>query len=224
MSRSSSESDVTSAGVKVLRESLYHCWPGQVIAFYASTETIDVQPMVNDLRWDLVTGVRVSEPWPVFYGVKVAWPKFGGFELVGPMAPGDGVILTAFDIDPTAYFQTGNRSDPAHAARHTGAYWRASPANLTNAGVSPDAAAASSAMIVGAAGKAAQIRFDGTFIQLGASGGDFVALASKVQQAIADLAAWVKTGQAPSGTSGGPVTYASPAPTDSVGSTLIKAQ
>jgi hypothetical protein len=187
MRRSITLSDIATASSDSLRESMYHCWPGSVVAFHASSETVDVQPMVNDVRYDLLTDARVSEPWPVIYGVKLAWPKFGGFELVGPMSPGDGVILQAFDLDPTAYFQTGNRSDPAHVARHAGTYWAAHPANLTNAGVSPDAAAAAGAAIIGAAGKAAQIRFNGTTIQLGAAGGDFVALASKVDANTAQI-------------------------------------
>lgn len=219
MRKSITLGEVVDAGTKTLREGTYHCFPASVVAFHADTETVDAQIMVNDVRFDLATGERFSEPWPVIYGVKIAWPKFGKFLIQGPMAPGDGLILTAFDLDPTPYFASGNRSDPAHTRRHAGAYWKATPCDLTDQGISSDAAAAGSALIIGVDGAAQQIRIDENFIQLGSTGGDYLALASKVNDAIKAMGTW-----AASGTGTGYTPPSPPQPTPDVGSTLIKAQ
>jgi hypothetical protein len=222
LKRSITQSDVAAAAAESVRDAMYHCMPGSVVAFYGSEQTVDVQPTVNDVRTDLVSGARISEPWPVIPHVPIAFPRFGGYAVAGPMSVGDRVLLVAFDLDPTAWRQTGNRSDPGDASRHAGGYWLAIPCDLTVPGVMKDAAAAAQGLVIGVDGAAPQIRINGSNIQLGNAGGDFIALASKVQTAIADLATWVKTGVAPPG--GGTVTYAAPAPADSVGSTLTKAQ
>ncbi len=224
MRRQITNSEIITAGTDSLRGSLYHCWPGQVVAFNAGAETADIQPMVNDLRFDIVTGATVSEPWPVISGVPIAWPKFGGFQVIGPLAQGDGVVLTAFDLDPTAYFQTNQRSDPAHPARHSGAYWRATPCNLTNAGVSPDSPVAQ--FVIGQAGQPIQIRFDGSTIWLGNNPTDFIALASLVNNLFTEII------MAAAATPGGPSEPGFKAfalalaalPPPAVGSSLTKAQ
>src|SRR5579872_1221409 len=54
----------TAAGT--LRGSIYKCMPGIVQAYYpGSPPTVDVQPAVNDVRFDTTLVTRISEPWPV---------------------------------------------------------------------------------------------------------------------------------------------------------------
>jgi len=225
MRRTITQGDVAGAAADAVRDSMYHCMPGSVVAFYGSEQTVDVQPMVNDVRTDLVSGARVSEPWPVISHVPIAWPRFGGYAVAGPMAQGDRVVLIAFDLDPTAWRQTGNRGDPADVSRHAGGYWLALPCDLTVPGVMKDAAAAAQGLVIGVDGAAPQIRINGTSIQLGNAGGDFVALASKVDAAIKAWATWAASGTGSGYVPPTPATQpGSPPGTVDVGSTLIKAQ
>lgn len=179
--------------------------------------------MINDVRFDPTSGARVSEPWDVIPDVPIAWPRFGGFVIAGPLNVGDRVTLQAFDLDPSAWRATGQRSDPPDARRHGGAYWQATPCDITTVSPMVDAAAAAGELVIGLDGKQEQIRISSSAIQLGASGGDFVALASLVNNAIKAWAVW-----AASGTGSG---YVPPTPatqpnggTLNVGSTIIKAQ
>ena len=219
--------DIVTAALDSDRATRYHVMPGIVQAYHAGTAScpasVDVQPAIHDVRFDVTTGARVSEPWPMLSSVRILSFKVGPFVIAGPLKAGDKVVLLAFDLDPTAHQKSGNPSDPLDARRHAGGYWVAVPGDITDAGAFKDGAAIASGLVIGTDGGQDQIRFPGGgIIQLGATAGDWVALASKVSQAIADLATWVKTGVAPSG--GGPVTYANPAPTDSVASSVIKAQ
>lgn len=173
-----------------LRASMYFRMPGAVVAYHAGSMTVDVQPMTNDPRTDLDTDGVVTEAWPVVLNVPVAWPRFGGFVLVGPLNKGDPVVLEAFDVDPTTAFAAGAARatapvDPADVRRHGGAYWKAVPTDLT--GAIKSAAAAAAAWILGVDGDPAQILFKAGLIQLGATGGDHVALASKVDGNTKDL-------------------------------------
>lgn len=161
---------------------MYHCLPGVVKAYHAGAAgraaTVDVQPAVHDVRFDLDTGERVSEPWPVIPNVPVQTVKFGGFTVSGPMKAGDHVVLHAFDLDPSHHRTTGNPEDPVDVRRHGGNYWVAVPGNITDPGALQDGAAAGDGLLIGVDGGQAQIRITEQAIQLGAGGGDAVALAS----------------------------------------------
>lgn len=165
-----------------LKASLYLSMPGAITAYDATTMTASVQPMLNDPRTNLDTDGVDMEPWPILHNVGVAWPRFGGFVLCGPLNVGDPVTLEAWDLDPSAVFKQGAGSikpvDPIDVRRLSGNYWRATPDNL--AAAIKDAAAAAAALLLGLDGDQAQIRISAGKLQLGATGGDFVALASKV--------------------------------------------
>jgi hypothetical protein len=135
--RSLTLSEILKVAGDALRNSMYHAMPGSVVAYHAGEQTADVQPMVNDVRFDLDTGARTSEPWQVIPHVPVAFPKMGGLAVYCDLAAGDQVLLFAQDLDPTAYRQTAQRSDPGDVARHAGSYWTAHPADMTAAGALP---------------------------------------------------------------------------------------
>lgn len=189
-------SDIAEASSRTLRGELYHSMPGKVVAFNAggggSAATVDVQPMVNDVRRDPVSNARESEPWPTIHSVPVAYPRGGGYTLQFPMRAGDAVTLVAFDLDPTAWRQqgaNGGPQDPPDIRRHGGGHWYAIPCDLTDPGALQSSAAAANALVVGVDGGQPQIVINGSTIQLGASGGDFVALASKVDAINRDVKA-----------------------------------
>lgn len=169
-------SEILTAFGDRIKAGTYYTLPGIVVAFYPSTRTADVQPAVNDPRFDPDTGDLVLENFPIIPHVPVAYPCGGGFEITWPLAEGDKVTLTAYDIDPTKHIQTGNQENPPNVGRQRGAFWRATPEDVTQGQSS-----AGTAMTIGAKGGGdPQISFQGSKIQLGASPSDFVALASKV--------------------------------------------
>lgn len=140
MERQITLAEIVAAAVETLRNSVYHSMPGTVTAYDASHQTADVQPMVNDVRINLDTGARVSEPWQVIPAVPVIFPKFSGLTVYCDLAVGDAVELVAYDLDPTAYRSGGQRTDPADVSRHVGSYWRAFPGDIRTSGAMPGTA------------------------------------------------------------------------------------
>jgi hypothetical protein len=164
---------VTDASTQSLKNALYHRWPGAVVAYHADSQTADIQPMTNDPRTDTDTGAVVPEPWPVLLNVPIAWPRFGGFVLVGPLKVGDPVTLEAFDIDPTSAFAAGAKKstspvNPTDVRRHSGGYWSATPTNLT--GPIADASEAAAKWLLGLDGDTAQILFALAALVVGKTG------------------------------------------------------
>jgi hypothetical protein len=220
MRRQITVSEIVNEGIESARNTLYHCMPGSVVAFYASEQTVDVQPMVNDTRNDIDTGATFSEQWPVLPHVPISYPRGGGYAMAFPMKAGDSVMLISHDLDPTAWRTTGNRSDPADTRRHVGSYWWAIPCDLTVPNAMKSASTAGDALVLGLDGGTPLIIINASSIQLGSSGGDFVALASKVNAAITAQGTWAAGGTGSGYTP--PVVASQPVP--DVGSSLIKAQ
>lgn len=217
------------AALKTLRASLYLQWGGNVVAYHADTMTADVQPNPSDPRTNVDTGAVEPEPWPVLLNVPIAWPRFGGFVLVGPLSVGDPVTLEAFDVDPTTWLQQGRSIAPvapADVRRLGGGYWKATPTDLT--GPIADAAVAAAAVVLGIDGDPAQVQFSKGVLQLGKTGGDFLALANLVASELGKIKTALATLQVTVPSGGGtniPVTASSPYTTvGNVASALIKAQ
>ena len=170
MDRQVTLEQVAQAAADTLKGSIYVCMPGAIVSYNAGAQLADVQPMVNDVRFDLETGAVVFEPWQVIKGVPVAWPRFGGIVFAGPLEPNDQVILQAFDLDPSPWRAQGRSTkpvDPVDVRRLGGNYWRCIPSDLT--GPMKDSAAMGSAGVIGVDGDVAQIRFTPGKIMLGAS-------------------------------------------------------
>lgn len=201
----------------------YHILPGIVVAAYPATQEADIQIALNDPRFDPVTDERQDEPWVIYPRMRVVWPRFGGLTIMGPLAVGQAVQVFFQDLDDSKFRATGQQCSPQGTRRHgsDGAFCVAW--DMTDAGVATDAAAAGSAMIIGKDGDPAQIRISTGTIQLGNVGGDALALASKVETELNNLAAWVLTCLPSMGGTLGPP----PGPPYSPGavkSDLIKAQ
>lgn len=107
-----------------LKNAMYHVLPGSVVNYDAANQVADIQPMVNDVRTDVDTQARVSEPFEVIPSVPIMWPRFGKFVIAGRLNQYDPVLLIAFDLDPTAWRQKPTRT--SHRTRPTS---RAMPAN-----------------------------------------------------------------------------------------------
>ncbi len=232
-------SEVAASAVDALRASMYHCLPGVVVAYYSDEQTADVQPAISDPRFDPDTNERLTfdangtpdpdgtsdEPWPVIPRVPVAFPKFGGYVIAGPLAKGNRVLLVAFDLDPTLHLNTGNVENPIDVGRHTGTYWWCIPADITDPGRMHDASAAAGSLVIGKDGAQQQIRIDGSNISLGAGVADFVALAGKVDAAFSALKTYLNGHTHTSAASGSPTSppVAAYSGASATGSTLVKA-
>lgn len=198
----------------------YHTLPGIVVAYYPVTQDADVQIAINDPRFDPDTDELTTEPWPIYPHMRVAWPRFGGFTIMGPLSVGQSVQCHFQDLDDSGYRVTGQQGDPLFTRRFGSNSCYCVPDDVTDAGIATDAAAAGSAMIIGKDGSQAEIRITSTGIQLGATGGDYVALASLVAHELGKIASSMATGS----NTGGPVVFATPYVAGNVASALVKAQ
>ena len=174
-----------------LKNAMYHVLPGSVVNYDAANQVADIQPMVNDVRTDVDTQARVSEPFEVIPSVPIMWPRFGKFVIAGRLNQYDPVLLIAFDLDPTAWRQkpsSNEPSDPPDVSRHAGKYWAAFPCDLRQNPIQ-GAGVASAALYVGLDGGDPVIVINDSTIQLGSSSADAAALASKVDSAISTIVA-----------------------------------
>ena len=179
MDRQVTLEQVSQAAADTLKASIYICCPGAVVSYNAEAQLADVQPMTNDVRFDLDTGAVVFEPWSIVRAVPVAWPRFGKYVIAGPLAQNDPVVLQAFDLDPSPWRAQGRSTKPVNPAdvrRLGGNYWRAIPTDLT--GPMQDAGAMGTAFVLGVDGDPAQVRFTAGQILLGASAKQPVARAA----------------------------------------------
>lgn len=172
--------EVVTAAVNARLADCYHKLPGIVEKYYPLTHEADVRIGLTDPRFDPETDERADEEWPIYPKVRVAWPRFGGFQIVGPIATGDKVEVFFQDLDDSAFRVNGQTAAPVLTRRFdaTGAF--CVPWDITTKGVSADAADAENAMILGKEGGVTQIRINGTTIDLGDAATEYLAMADKV--------------------------------------------
>jgi hypothetical protein len=227
MDRQVTLEDCLQATADDLRASLYLSMPAAVLAYHpgpaGAPSTVDVQPMVMDVRTDLDTGEPVFEAWSPIFAVPVLWPTFcgGTFAIQGFLQPNDQVVLEAWDLDPSSWLAQGRSRaavQPIDLRRLGGNHWRANPVDLIGpAGAAPT----SPGITIGQTNGTASITFGPGVLQLGKGAAQFVALSNLVAGELAKISKALSTLAAPSG--GGPVTgntYLQPGP---VAATLAKA-
>jgi hypothetical protein len=184
MERQITHEQIATVSTDTSRNAMYHAFPGIVQAFHAGSSgkraTVDVQIAVNDVRIDVDTDDLISEPFDVILDVPLVTWTFGQFVIGGPVAVGGEVTMLAFDLDPTSFRQTGNRSDPPMITRHGGLHWLALPGGISDPKAPQSSALQGSSLVIGVDGGQPLIVINGSTIQLGGTGGDAVALASVV--------------------------------------------
>lgn len=198
--------------------------PATVTAVHPDRQTVDVQTAIQNTLFDEFGNVTFEQP-PSFADVPIGVLRGGKFFIWMPLAVGDSCLLVFSQRSMDAWRAAVHGPQPVEpgwTAKHTADSPVAIPCIGVDASFFADPNTDPTKIIIGMDGSQAQIRISATEIELGATHGDAVALASLVSSLIANLATWIKTGVAPSG--GGPVTYASPAPSTSVASTVVKAQ
>jgi hypothetical protein len=84
---------------------------GEVQAFDAAAQTVDVQPVVSSVLVDR-DGNRLVESLPLLTSVPVAFPRAGGYFISMPVAKGDTVLLVCADTSIAKWRETGRVSTP----------------------------------------------------------------------------------------------------------------
>jgi hypothetical protein len=161
-------------------EDLHTSMPGRVESYDASTQLVDVAPMVKR-RVRTRDGSLRSFVFPTIRSVPVVIPRWGSWFIHAPLAVGDTVLLVFCERDPARWVRTGEVSDPvdtrlhnlAHAVAITGVYPRT---KALASGSTP-----SNALVLGRDGGAVIRVKDNGQIEIGTNAVEFVALANLVK-------------------------------------------
>jgi hypothetical protein len=93
--------------------------PGQVVAYDADRQAVDVQPLVADGLVD-EDGARMAEPLPVLVDVPLVFPGAGAYRITWPVEVG-AVVLLVIASSSIARWKVGaggEVSDPGSDHRH----------------------------------------------------------------------------------------------------------
>lgn len=169
------------------RATLHTSAAGRVVSYDPVTCTVTVSPVVHDVI--LTKGDPEFAPFPNLPDVPVLWPGMGDVALTVPINPGDVGLILWTGLDHTQYEGNGQDWAPPSVARHAYGHAVFLPVRY-EALVKPLAAAEATArqagMILGYSG-GTQVRVAPGAIDLGGGATDFVALASKVADALTAL-------------------------------------
>lgn len=161
MRRQTRLGEVTDAANQALLGSVYVSEPGSVVSYNSTTQTASVQPILQDVRFDVDTGQPFGEPWPVLQNVPVMWPRGNGACLAFGLQPNDTVSLIAWDFDPAGLIKAPGTQTvmPVDVRKLAGHAWRAIPEALFALAAS-EAKAAAAGGVLGLIGDV-QARFVG---------------------------------------------------------------
>lgn len=204
------------------RAHLFVALPATVESYDAAGQTVNCKPMTKRVARN-ADDDRLVDELPVLPAVPVVWLRAGGYFMTMPLAAGDGGLVVCCDSDLGAWRDSGRVSDPGDERRHslTGAVFIPGLETVARALTE----AATGHMVLGQQG-GPSIHIDGSSVQLGDAGGQFVALANLVTANFNALLAAV-AGVTPSGTETGltalKLALAAPGFFQPVAATLTKA-
>jgi hypothetical protein len=92
--------------------------PGKVLAWYPTTQTVDVQPQVKHVIEADDGDVSSAESYPRLRGIPVAFPRFGGYMVASPLSVGDFVTVLFHEWSLDRFLSQGLEAHPVDAARH----------------------------------------------------------------------------------------------------------
>lgn len=189
--REPTDEEVMRAAAKAALATVHTSLPGIVVAYNPAARTAVVQPAAYD----------GEEPLPPLQDIPVKFPSGGGYRWVFPLLPGDECTLHFYEVDPSTFRKTGALGKADVDRRH-GLYAVCTPGDESEATYTDGLINAH----VGAPGT--EIIFNSLLgtIQIGsASAIDPIALATKVDLAIAALTTWAGAHVHSGGGSGPPV-------------------
>lgn len=197
--------------------------PAKVTAYYASTQTVDAQPVVKSRLVD-PKGNSLVRDYPPLPNIPVAFPRAGGYFLSLPIAVGDTVLVVFCEQSLDLWRETGTITTPAANVRHGLGGAIAIPGIAPK--TSPLADASGSTMRLGNDGGPV-LEIDATYIKAGTGASQFVAMANKVLSAINALETAFNAHVHPGVLAGGQTTLVTTTlvtPTTDVASTILKAE
>lgn len=194
--------------------------PGRVKTYDRTKQVADIIPVIRGVIFT-EDDEPVLEDLPVIPNVPVGWLRGGGYSLQFPLNPGDHVLLVFSEAATGQWRSTGQTSEPGDLRRHDLSYPFAIPCCAPDADAL-DAIGADEAVIDGP-----------STIRLGGTSAEFVALSTKVDNALGDIATFLSavqltltggigTGAGP-GTFTVPLTATAPAPSPT-GAAKVKAE
>lgn len=168
--------------------------PGRVVSYDRATSTANVLPMVRRAISDNA-GATQHEELPVIPNVRVLFPKGGAFNMTWDLEAGDFVLLVICSSAIGHWRETGDVADPVDLRRH----------DLSHAVAIPGIGAKANVLPVDPAGvpliTVPLMKIDGS-LNVGILLAEAVALASKVETFLGDLATSIQNG-VPGGADGG---------------------
>ena len=193
--------EVITKAIDVRQAELRVCMPGTVIAYYAATQTADIQPPIWSAI-DLEDGT-LQEQLPVLFNVPVEFPRGGGFVLMFPLVPGDTGVLEFSDFSMDLWRSSGLDGAPQDLRTHAlgSAVFRPGlSCSLVPIAGAP--ATTADGLAIGAElGQRIQITQNAIALG-GPTATDFVALASKVESRLGAIESALSTWIGPTGTLG----------------------
>lgn len=157
--------------------------PGIVQTYYPEDRTADVQIAVKNFLPTIdESGTDTDfafEDFGIVPRMPIAWPRFGGFAIIGRLNLGDEVTCIFYDLPVGDFRATGQVSAPTRLERH-GMDGIAMPCSIADTHPVIDAAPAAGEMVVGLDGDPAQIHISAGTIKLGSAATSFAAKADLV--------------------------------------------
>ena len=185
-SRSPTLSEVLRVALDARLADLHVSLPGRVERYDPKTKLADVKPLLKSTVIDDEDNEQ-KVSLPVIPNVPVVFQGAGGFRVTFPVQPGDTVLLVFAERSIDRWISQGGEVDPVDLRQHALADAIAVP------GLNDVPRAWSDAGTHMTAGKdgGPQIHFKENLIELGAEGGEGVALGNTLSQFLAKLILWL---------------------------------
>lgn len=211
MMQNVSLADVIQLFLDVAMAGHHHSVPARVVTYDVAKQVATLEPMTKTVSRN-ADDERIVDALPQISDVPVQWMRGGGYFMTMPLVAGDGGMLLFTDTDIGTWRSSGQVSDPGDERRHAlgGAVFQPGLETIARALVGVSGAH----LVIGKEG-GPEIHIDGSAVQLGATGGQPVALATS-------LLTWINSTLRPALASapGGPIVVAAPT---GVAATLVKA-
>lgn len=186
-----------------LSSELHTMMPGKIVKYYPTSQTADVQPMVQRVYWaddavgDVPAGSPVYGRFPLLLNVPVVFPGGSGCVIAFPLGSGDTVQLVFSESSMANFLESGTEGPQQDIGRHKLGSCVAQPVFIptSQAPITDTDIVANDKIVLGQAGGVVQIQFDpvaGT-VTVGKGATDFAALSSKVDAAVAAIVSFINS-------------------------------
>lgn len=194
MSRTPTLAEVIRSALDARLLDVHTSIPAKIVRYDASRCVVDAAPLVKAPQTD-EAGVTTYTALPVVTNVPVEFPQGGGFRLTFPLAVGDTVRLSFHEASLDRWMNFGGEVDPRDPRRFSLSDASAFPGMRALAGSDAVVAASDDGCVLEKVGGAGVRIKASNAIEIGTSGVEALALASKVNAQLSALeavfTAWV---------------------------------